>query len=315
MAYVWKPVWQPVQAPLAAADAGRLVARAAGAGAAVQGAEDGVEALDVLHDVDLADARPVLVVPRYGRARASRTRASSRRGRAGDVRQLEPGLDAQLAAGRAAEVGAVGLDAARGPVAGGVAQRGDARLPLPSQRDVVGAVRHRLDLAGAPVGGRRRDSRCPMAYCQLAVDAGAGGAVEVVDEDLRPAGRRGGRGGGRGRRAGHDRTAAAVAATAPAAGRRRCGRDLVRGGGIGSPRLGRPPRLGTVGTVPSPDGKQQVSAGQRRSPVRVNIARSQACRPTRAPGCWVHGSWERSQRHAIMAGKAQGAGLGPRHAV
>src|SRR6185437_8520880 len=42
-----------------AADAGRLVARAARAYSTVERAPDGVGPVDVLHDVDLADARPV----------------------------------------------------------------------------------------------------------------------------------------------------------------------------------------------------------------------------------------------------------------
>ena len=66
-----------------------------------------------------------------------------------------------------------------------------------------GAVGHRLDLAGAPVGGAARVAGAGVVQPVGRVDAGAGGAVEVVAEH-RPglAGRRRWHGGRRRRRSG-----------------------------------------------------------------------------------------------------------------
>src|SRR6185312_14839549 len=108
-----------------AADAGRLVARAARAHSTVEGAPDRVGPVDVLHDVDLADARPVGVDTAERRPEGPEGRPVTLRGRAGHVGHLEAALDAQLPAGRRLEVGALGLDPAGRPRAVGRADRLD----------------------------------------------------------------------------------------------------------------------------------------------------------------------------------------------
>jgi len=96
-----------------------------------------VDALNVFHDVDLADARPAPEVAAIGLAQHPEGGPVSARTRARDVGHLQPRLDAQLAAGRRLEVGAPGLDAARGPVAGAIALRRDLRLPAPSSETLL----------------------------------------------------------------------------------------------------------------------------------------------------------------------------------
>src|SRR6185369_15945899 len=83
--------------PLAAAEAGGLVTRAARAGSAVQGGELGAASVDVLHDVQLTDARPVGRADRTrgGAQRPERGPVPGRRG-AGHVGLLQGRLDAQL---------------------------------------------------------------------------------------------------------------------------------------------------------------------------------------------------------------------------
>src|SRR5205807_621826 len=134
------------------ADPAGLVAGAAGAGAAVQGGPLVVETLDVLHDVDLADAGPVPVVAPVRRAEHPEGRPVSLGSRTRDVGHLQPGLDPQFAARRGLEVGAVGLDPAGGPLPGGVADRGDPQVAGAVEGDVRRARGHRLDLAGAEPG-------------------------------------------------------------------------------------------------------------------------------------------------------------------
>src|SRR5690606_18222211 len=116
-------------------------------------------------------------------------------------RHLDAALDAQFAARRGLEVGPVGLDAAGRPVAGRVPPGRDAEVAVAVEGDVLRAGRHRLDLTGAPVGRAARVARAGRVAPVGGVDAAAGRAVEVVEEDLVPA-RRGWRGGGARRRRG-----------------------------------------------------------------------------------------------------------------
>src|SRR5262249_7889934 len=85
--------------------------------------------------------------------------------------------------------------------------------------DVLGAAGHRLDFAGAPVGGASGITGPGVVEPIGGVEPGVRGTVEVVGEDLCPAGwcgwkrglrrrRRGEPGGGRGERGERDRTAA-----------------------------------------------------------------------------------------------------------
>ncbi len=191
------------RAGLLPADAVLLVAGAARAGATVHRGPLVVDALDVLHDVDLADARPVPPVAAVLVAEhPERGPVALGRG-AGDVRHLDPGLDLQLAAHGRLEVLPVGLDTARGPVPGGVPDGGDLQVPGAVQRHVGGAGGHRLDLAGAEAAGPPGVAGAGGVAPVGGVDAAAGRAVEVVAEDLGPAGRGGDGGVGVLHRAGH----------------------------------------------------------------------------------------------------------------
>ncbi len=253
------------------AQARRLVAGAAGGRPAVHGGPGLVDAVDVLHDVELADARPVLVVAAVGRAQHPEGGPVAGGRGAGDVGHLDARLDAQLAAGRGLEVGAVGLDAARGPVAGRVAQRRDLQVAASVEGDVAGAAGHPLDLAGAPVGGAAGVGGPGVVEPVGGVDAGAGRAVEVVGEDLCPA--RGGRGrggvrglgGGRGehgrqaeRAEGGDERASP---SGPAGGCTHGGASRVRGEGLRVPSRARDESALRVGPMCSPvPGSSRVKA-------------------------------------------------------
>ena len=181
IAYVWKPGLAAGAGLLAAAESGGFVARPAGGGAAVQGAPHRAAPVDVLEDVDLADAGPVRGTDRAGRlAEHPERRPVAGAVGGGDVRLLDRGLDPQDAAGRGGEVGALGLDPAGGPVAGLVTHRGDGKVTGAVQGDVGGAVRHRLDLAGAPVRGPAGVAVTGGVEPARGVDAGTCGAGEVV---------------------------------------------------------------------------------------------------------------------------------------
>src|SRR5207248_3346854 len=86
------------------ADAGLLVADTARAGAAVHRRPLVVDALDVLHDVELTDARPVPPVAPVRRTEHPERRPVPGRGRSGHVGHLDARLHAQLAARRWLEV-------------------------------------------------------------------------------------------------------------------------------------------------------------------------------------------------------------------
>ena len=167
--------------PQAAADAVALVARTARIDAAVDGAGDLGQGVDILHDVDLAVLRPL------ARAQHPERRPVAQ----ASGRLLDRGGDLELAAGRGADVGAGGLHPPRRPVAAAALRR-DVQVAAAVEMDVAGRVRHRLDLAGAEARARTG------VVHPLAVDAAAGGAAEVVEEHLVPARGRRGRGGLRG---------------------------------------------------------------------------------------------------------------------
>lgn len=144
--------------------------------------------VDVLHDVELADARPVGRADRAGRTahRPERGPIAQSAGRVG----LEDGrAHLELSAGRGGEVGALGLDASGGPVAGPVAESLDDQVALAVLVDVVGGVGGRLDLARSPVGGTSGVTGTQVVQPVGPVQRAAGRAVEVVGEEGGPAGR------------------------------------------------------------------------------------------------------------------------------
>ena len=155
----------------------------------MQRAPRGVQSVDVLNEVQLADAGPVLeVAPERAAERPERRPVPIGR-RPGHVRQLDARLDPQDATVGRLEVRAPGLNPPRRPVARAVALRGDAQVAAAVEADVGRVVSGLLDLAGAPVG---RSARVAVAQVELPVGAGRRGvrrAVEVVGEHLRPAGR------------------------------------------------------------------------------------------------------------------------------
>jgi hypothetical protein len=185
------------------AQPGELVARTARGHAAVQHAPHRVDAVDVLHDVELTDRRPVLVVPAVRRAQGPERRPVAERRGPGHVGHPDAGLDPQRPAGRRLEVAAAGLDPGRGPAARGGAERRDAQVAVAVPAHVGRVGRVGLDLAGAPV---RRATRVAGARVEDPVVARrqrAGRPVEVVAPDRPPARRRGRHGGrlrGRARR-------------------------------------------------------------------------------------------------------------------
>src|SRR5262249_7444646 len=133
---------------------GVFVARTARCNSTVERAELGAESVDVFHQVDLADARPVGRADRPGRrAHRPERRPVASRGGTGDGGLLQGCFEAQLATWRRGEVGALGLDPAAGPVAGRVPDRLDDQVTLAVLVHVGGAVGHGFDLAGAPVRG------------------------------------------------------------------------------------------------------------------------------------------------------------------
>ncbi len=159
---------------------------------------DRVEALGVLHDVDLADGGPVPVVAPVGRAQHPERRPVALGRGARDVRDLDAGLHAQGAAGRGWK--SVRLVSMRPDVQLPAASRRGVmrRLPLPSRAtlsllDVIVSISPVPQLAGPP------GYDVPVAYCQFAVftpdpagpskssaktwvqPAGGGGAAAVAD--------------------------------------------------------------------------------------------------------------------------------------
>lgn len=107
------------------AQAAGLVARSAGVDAAVQHPPGAVDAVDVLHDVVLADRRPVLVVAAVVLAEGPEGGPVARGGFAAVVGHLDAACDAHLAAGVRLEVGALGFDARGCPCVVGGAEGGD----------------------------------------------------------------------------------------------------------------------------------------------------------------------------------------------
>src|SRR5690606_8822737 len=220
-------------------------------------------------------------------------------------RHLDAALDAQFAARRGLEVGPVGLDAAGRPVAGRVPPGRDAEVAVAVEGDVLRAGRHRLDLTGAPVGRAARVARAGRVAPVGGVDAAAGRAVEVVEEDLVPA-RRGWRGGGaRRRRGGRGRrgrepegaddgderppdAAGSARGAGCAGGVTHVGSPLGKRGGCGGSGLGKPGRSrapgGSGARTPHlralsgcrqcalrPLGRQEVSPRKSLWPGRVQV--------------------------------------------
>src|SRR5439155_5605070 len=167
------------------AAAGVLVARPARAHSTVEGGPLPVDAVDVLHDVDLADAGPVPQVAPVRRAEHPERRPVPGRGRPGDVRHLDARLDVQLAAGGWLEVVAVGLDAAGRPAA--VVHRPDAQVPLAAEGHVRRAGRHGLDLVGTEVGGAARVADAGGVPPVAGVDAAGPRALDTLPENSDPA--------------------------------------------------------------------------------------------------------------------------------
>ena len=173
----------------------------------VQRGGDHGPAVDLLHDVQLAPDGPdgVPAVPDRGTHHPEGgpvARASARV----DIRQAQQALHPECPAGWRREVRAHRLDPARGPHP--VAEHGgDGEMAGPVQGDVRRRFRHLGDLAGSPVGGRA--SGITGAEVEVPVRGRrprAGGAVEVVPEDLGPSiGHHGRWGGGRLRAPGNQR--------------------------------------------------------------------------------------------------------------
>lgn len=172
------------------ADPVGLVARPARVGAAVQDAPDRVEPVDVLHDVELADRRPVLVVPPVRGSQGPERRPVAEGLVAGDVGHLDASLDAQDAAVGGLEVGALGLDPGRRPLPRGGLDRGDPQVAAAVQAEVGGVGGVPLDLAGAPVAGAARVAVAGIDDPVRGRGGRAGRTVEVVAPDQAPAVRR-----------------------------------------------------------------------------------------------------------------------------
>ena len=171
---------------IAVVDAFGFVARGLAPFPAVQDVVGPVEALDVLHDVDLADAGPRPPVGAVGAPEHPERGPVAPGLQARDVRHLEPALHVHHAVGRRLEVSPHGFDPRRRPGPGRVALRGDVQVAV-ADVDVAGIVGHCLDLAGTevlrPAGVGRAEGQLPVGRVRQSA------AGEVVPERDLPGGR------------------------------------------------------------------------------------------------------------------------------
>ena len=117
--------------------------------------------VDVLHDVQLADARPV--------RSADRTRGRPQRPESGPVAQSgtrvglsDRGRQRELPTDRRSEVRSRRLDPTRRPVASAVSDRGDDEMSRAVLVDVGGRVACGLDLTGSPLRSSTRIARAEV---------------------------------------------------------------------------------------------------------------------------------------------------------
>lgn len=140
-------------------------------------------AVDALHNVELANARPALAVLAERVAQRPERGPDARAVGGRDVGQQDACADEHLLAGRGHEVGANRLNAARRPCALGVAH-GRKREPAGARELHVGCIgRKGLDFAGAPLRGAACVLRALVDDPVAGAGGGAGSAGKVVEKD------------------------------------------------------------------------------------------------------------------------------------
>src|SRR5579883_2044101 len=141
----------------AAGQASILVAGTSRGASAVESSVFRAARIDILQNIHLTDAGPVLIVAAILRAHRAESRPVAQA--VGGIRLLDRGCDLQHTASRGREITALRLNAPGGPGTVRI-DRGNIQVIIAIEIDIAGRVAHRLDLAGAPV---RRAARiaCP----------------------------------------------------------------------------------------------------------------------------------------------------------